>query len=224
MEEVEIEEGSRISLYVVREPSVGSTKSSEQGVIDLSGSQADLIVVGEVLYRTNTSIFALLRDVSRKQIVSKEARLIYSLFSESYECRVLVKPAVDLGEFGFNLQILSEWRVLNRRAYVRVPVEYSVTVEAVEGDRKISRVLLTKDISNSGIGVLTQGIDEFVEGTLVYVSLHLPDGVLEVEASVASVRTGVVGLHFSRLKPEAERRIGRAVFQAQVAKKRLLVE
>ena len=224
MESFELEDGSRVKLYLDRVAFDGEVNVRESGVIDLSGNQAALVVVGEVVFANERAIFARLRDLPRKGIFGLQARLIYATFSESYERQVVVEPASDLGVSACALRVLSPWQRLNRRAYVRVPVEFSVRLNERDNGQTMSLLYRVKDMSNSGIGVLVQGEHALVPGMEMRLELHLSDGLLEVEATVASVRDGIVGFQFTNLRPEAERRVGRTVFHAQVARKRLLVE
>ncbi len=224
MESVELEEGSRVTLYFDRAVSESDADVGLSGVIDLSGSQAALVVVGEVIYATEGAIYARLRDLPRKGVYGSKARLVYAMFSESYERHVTVEPASDLGVSACALGVISPWQRLNRRAFVRVAVDFPVKLISLRSNETITPMYHLKDISNSGVGVVVPRGHALVEGMDMVLELHLPDGLLEVEAIVASVRDGVVGFQFQNLRTEAERRVGRTVFQAQVARKRLLID
>ena len=225
MKTVELKEGARVTLYFDRKSSgTGFSAGGESGVIDLSGKSAALVVVGEVVYANDVTVFARLRDLPKKSIFGQNARLVYAMFAESYECEVIVEPASELGKSSCAIKILSPWLHLNRRAYVRVPVEFPVKLTDKELPTGISLLHRTKDISNSGLGVYVPNDHSFARDMKVMLEMQLPDGLLEVEAKVTSVRDGVLGLEFINLRTEAERRIGRAVFHAQVVRKRLLIE
>ncbi|MGC8465952.1 MAG: PilZ domain-containing protein [Acidimicrobiales bacterium] len=222
METSEITPESRVILYF-EQP--GSTASrGHDGVIDLVNRAAIQQVNLEVLFSSKEAVFARAQELPEDFSPAVTASLVYPLFSESWRVPVRISPITDLGPKAYALHPLEEWEYLNRRAFVRVRFDARVTLVPQPEKTRLGIACHAVDLSNSGVGIqLPEDFGIELSDTVLLI-LHLDDGDLEVMVEIASRRGSIVGAQFSRLSADAEKRIGKAVFQAQIARKRLLVD
>jgi hypothetical protein len=218
----EITPESRVILYC--ESPEHPTSQTQTGVIDLVRRPTMQQVFLEVLFSSREAIFARARELPEDFSPSRPASLVYPLFSESWRVPVRISPVTDLGPLAYSLHPLEEWEYLNRRAFVRVAFDARVTLISQPARTRLGIACQALDLSNSGVGVRLPDDVTCEVGDEVVLVLHLEDGDLEVPVEVASRRGPTLGAKFLRLNADAEKRIGKAVFQAQIARKRLLVD
>jgi hypothetical protein len=225
VETSEVRAESKVVLYYESEASRQAREDATSAhVIDLAVRAEIKHFDLEVVFASADSIIARAKDHDDDFHVGVKASLVYPMFSESWRVPVKISPVTDLGPETYSLTPLEEWEYLNRRAYVRVKVDFPVTLLPSSRERRPGIACLARDISHSGIAIaMPPGVSLELDDE-VSLTLHLSDGDLELLAEVASNRGDVLGLQFHKVNDAADKRIGKVIFQAQIAKKRLLVD
>lgn len=223
VETSDISTDARVILYYEDSQLAGGGGSLNPHVIDLANRETLKVLQLDVIYASNDEVFAR-ADIEDPEfdVNNVKASLVYPLFSESWRVPVKVSPVTDLGPHVYSLRPLEEWEYLNRRTFLRVGVSFPITFYPAPKSMRLGIACVAENLSNSGVAVrLPEGFSHPIDD-MARAILHMPDGDLEVEVSVAARRGDVLGVAFTKLSDSAEKRVGRIVFQAQVAKKRLL--
>lgn len=222
VETSEISTDARVILYYEDSHLADRGESLNPHVIDLANREILKILRLEVIYASNDEVFARTQRQEADFHLNVRASLVYPLFSESWRVPVKVSPVTDLGPQAYSLRPLEEWEYLNRRAFLRVGVSFPITFYPAPRSMRLGIACVAENLSNSGMAVrLPEGFTHPIDD-IARAILHMPDGDLDVEVSVATRRGDLLGMAFTKLSDSAEKRVGRVVFQAQVAKKRLL--